>query len=432
MVFCSKSLFHALVICLGPITFGNICVYPSPTGTEIRKLHNLPDDSMAWAFYNGVTSLTAIIGPFFNEFLFKLFHNSRKKTAFVLSVLCVISWFSILLTKYSIWVGIAMRTLMGILLGSISSLSPMYLVEIAPKGFSGLYGTFNQLSISISYSLLNFLGPYLNYIELCYYSAVFPFLEACLIWFVPETSKEAKEAREAKKAAKLGLSQTESPVQKQPKEKLFQKKNAQGLIIGIALNFIQQWSGISAFITNMTDMMKSSGLNLSPSNQAGIVQLSQCAACIISCFFIDKIGRKLAWLFSCFGASFFLMLNALNGIYGWSTVIPIISLFMFQFSYGMGIGTIPWFIIPEYFDISIRSEATGFCIAFNWLMSFGVIFIWPVMNSNIGQYNSFFVFMSICISGIIFGLFGLREPMTQENESTLLATLPIDEPSSNI
>ena len=308
----------------------------------------------------------------------------------------------------------------------------MFLVEIAPKGFTGLYGTFNQLSISISYSLLNFLGPYLDYIELCYYSAVFPFLEALLIWFVPETSKEAKEAREAKKAAKSGIIQQEKPTQTQPKEKLFQKKNAQGLIIGIALNFIQQWSGISAFITNMTDMMKSSGLNLSPSNQAGIVQLSQCAACIISCLIIDKIGRKLDWLVSCFGASFFLMLYALNGIFGWSTVIPIISLFMFQFSYGIGIGTIPWFIIPEYFDISIRSEATGFCIAFNWLMSFGVIFIWPIMNSNIGQYNSFFVFMSICISGIIFGLFGLKEPISHEVQSTLLETLPIADESPNL
>lgn len=430
MVFCSKHLFHALIICLGPITFGNICVYPSPTGTEIRKLHNLPDDSMAWAFYNGVTSLTAIIGPFFNELLFKIYHNSRKKTAFTLSVLCVISWFSILLTKYSIWAGIAMRTLMGVLLGSISSLSPMYLVEIAPKGFTGLYGTFNQLSIAISYSLLNFLGPYLDYMELCYYSAVFPFLEACLIWFVPETSEEAKEARDAKKAAKLGKAPPEHSTTTRPKEKLFQKKNAQGLIIGIALNFIQQWSGISAFITNMTDMMKSSGLNLSPSNQAGIVQLSQCVACIISCFFIDKIGRRLDWLLSCFGASFFLMLYSLNGIYGWSSVIPIISLFMFQFSYGIGIGTIPWFIIPEYFDFNIRSEATGFCIAFNWLMSFGVIFIWPIMNSHIGQINSFFVFMSICISGIIFGLFGLREPRPPQIESELLASLPIEENSS--
>ncbi|KAK8866765.1 glucose import [Tritrichomonas musculus] len=418
MVFCSKHLLYALVICLGPITFGNICVYPSPTGTEIRKLHNLPDDSMAWAFYNGVTSLTAILGPFFNELLFRIFHNSRKKTAFTISVLCVISWFSILLTKFSIWAGIACRTIMGVLLGSISSLSPMYLVEIAPKGFTGLYGSFNQLSIAISYSLLNFLGPYLNYIELCYYSAVFPFLEALLIWFVPETSKEAREL-------KIGKTEQIQHIQTHPKEKLFQKKNAQGLIIGLALNFIQQWSGISAFITNMTDMMKNSGLNLSPSNQAGIVQLSQCIACIISCFFIDKIGRRLAWTCSCLGASFFLFLNAINGVYGWSSVIPILSLFMFQFSYGIGIGTIPWFIIPEYFDYAIRSEATGFCIAFNWLMSFGVIFIWPIMNSNIGQNNSFFVFMGICILGVFFGLFGLKEPLSQEVESTLLATLPI-------
>lgn len=416
MVFCSKNLLYALVICLGPITFGNICVYPSPTGAEIRKLHNLEDDSMEWAFYNGVTSLTAIIGPFFNELLFKLFKNSRKKTAFTISVLCVVSWFSILLTQYSIWLGIACRTLMGILLGSISSLSPMYLVELAPQGYTGFYGTFNQLSISVSYSLLNFLGPYLDYQKLCYYSAVFPFLEAILIWLVPETSPDVIDDQ-------IDKSEVDNYSNN---EKLCQKKNLFGLFIGIVLNFIQQCSGISAFITNMTDMMRSSSLNLSPSNQAGIVQLSQCVACILSCFLVEKIGRKSSWLISCFGATTFLLLYPLNGKYQWSNWIPIVSLFMFQFSYGFGLGTIPWFIIPEYFDFSVRSKATAFCVAFNWLMSFGVIFIWPIMNSELGKYDSFYVFMGVCSFGFIFGLFGLKEPISHDMRSELLATLPID------
>lgn len=64
MVICRKELLYALVICLGPFNHGNIAIYPSPTAGEIRAIHHLKENALEWSFYNGVVSLTAIVGPF--------------------------------------------------------------------------------------------------------------------------------------------------------------------------------------------------------------------------------------------------------------------------------------------------------------------------------------------------------------------------------
>ena len=414
MLFFSKSFIYALIVCIGSFNQGNMCVYPSPTGREIREIHNLDEDSIIWSFYNALTSLCAIFGPMLNEFFFKIFHNSRKKTCFMNALISGIAWFGIILTEVSIWGGMVFRAILGVFVGSFSSLCPMYLVELAPKGHSGSYGTMHQLGVVLAYSILNLLGPSLNYIEMVYFCAAVALLQAALIWICPETCDLEDEAPSE--------SSTMSEIEQ---KKLFQRKHAAGLIMGFILMFLQQFSGISAFITNLSDMMNNSGLNLHPSYQAGIIQLSQCVASCISSTIVDKIGKKLSWIFSCFGAAFFLLLYSLNSIYEWASIIPLIAVFMYEFSFGIGIGPIPWFIVPEYFPFKVRSKATGVCTAFNWLCSFAVIFIWPLMNHNLGDAYSFLIFMAVCIVGIIYGFFGLGNTEPSFESSSIEPSVPL-------
>ena len=59
------------------------------------------------------------------------------------------------------------------------------------------------------------------------------------------------------------------------------KKYSKGLLIGLLMMFFQQMCGVNAIITNLVDLMKSSGLNFDPCYQAGIAQLSQLFAIFI-------------------------------------------------------------------------------------------------------------------------------------------------------
>lgn len=404
MVLLSKELVYALIICFGPFTFGHIVAYPSPTAQEIRKVHGLADNALEWSFYNGASSLTAIAGPFLSEFLLRFFKNSRKKTCFALSVAATVLWVSNLVTKFSIWAGIGSRALIGFVLGAFSSISPMFLVEIAPKGASGFYGSLNQLSLVFSSIILNCLGPHLDYLQLSIYCACFPLVQSGLIWFVPETAPTFE-----KKA--------DSDVEV-PKESLFQKKYVPGLMIGILMMVFQQFCGINAVVTNLADLMNKSGLALDPCYQAGIAQSAQCFAVLVGGILVDKLGRKIVWMISSLIVTIFLLIFALNSKYNWSTILPLVSIFLYEFGFGIGFGPIPWFIIPEYFSYEVRALATEIVTAVNWTCAFLIIFLWPLMEKHIGMFGSFLIFMFIAFGAFLYGLFKIHEPKP--------ATLPAD------
>ena len=196
--------------------------YPSPTGNAIRSDHNLASDAIEWSFYNSVSSLFAIAGPFVSIGFLKAFHNSRKKVVFVCSCLGTGFWLLNCLTKVNIWVGIVIRAFLGIVMGSYSSISPMYLVEIAPIGRSGFFGSLSQIGIVIGMVFFDFIGPSLSYLEMNYVGAAVCSLQACLIWIIEESpavehineeeafkKKRKKKKREKKKKMKVKMKKME-------------------------------------------------------------------------------------------------------------------------------------------------------------------------------------------------------------------------------
>lgn len=72
-------------------------------------------------------------------------------------------------------------------MGVYSSISPMYLVEIAPEGTSGFFDSLNQIGIVIGMVLFDFIAPSLSYMKLNYIGAAICALQAVLIWIVEES-----------------------------------------------------------------------------------------------------------------------------------------------------------------------------------------------------------------------------------------------------
>ena len=351
---CVKELGYAIIILLGPITFGTIMCYPSPAGNEIRQRHHLSDDSTEWSFYNSVSSLFAIAGPFVTIGFLKAFHNSRKKVVYTCSLLGTAFWLLNCLTKFNIWVGIVIRAFLGIVMGSYSSISPMYLVEIAPVGRSGFFGSLNQIGIVIGMVFFDFIGPSLTYLTLNFVGAGVTALQACLIWFVEESpavshineeeakenerkakekeekmeeerkekEKEEKEAKKHKHHHKHHFlfwspSKQSKPIKHKSKderlqeitkpqketvrvkETLWQKKYMFGLFAGILMMLLQQFCGINAILTNLADLMDKSGLEMNGNYQGGIASCSQLIAVFVGALIIDKIGRRITMIISC-------------------------------------------------------------------------------------------------------------------------------------
>ena len=115
----------------------------------------------------------------------------------------------------------------------------------------------------------------------------------------------------------------------------------------------------------------------------------------------------------------FLLIFALNTKYDWSTVLPLICIFLYQLGFGLGMGPIPWFIIPEYFNDDVRSMATMVVVASNWIFAFVIIFVWPAMKNGMGMFGSLLFFMFISVGAIIYGIFCIHEPKQHGDEEQL-------------
>lgn len=410
MKICIKELGYVMIILLGQFTFGMIMCYPSPTANEIRAIHHLSDKAAQWSFYNSVSSLFAIAGPFVTSGLLKAFHNSRRKTIFTLACSSVVFWLLNCLTKFNIWAGIVMRAFLGIIMGSFSTVDPMYIVEISPEEVSGFFGSLNQIGNVTGMIFFDFIGPSLDYLELNYVAAAIAALQAGLCWVIIESPVVEKLNNEE---------ETKSNEHKQKKESLCQKKNLFGLFVGIAMMILQQFCGINAILTNLADLMDKSGLEMDGNYQGGIASLAQFIAVFISALIIDKIGRRTTWIISCSIITVFLLIFALNTKYNWSNVLPLICIFLYQLGFGLGIGPIPWFLIPEYFSDSVRSIATSIVVASNWISAFIIIFIWPSMNKGMGMFGSLLFFMFVGLAGVIFGALCIKEPKKEKNEKQM-------------
>ena len=82
--------------------------------------------------------------------------------------------------------------------------------------------------------------------------------------------------------------------------------------------------------------------------------------------------------------------------------------------FGVGLGPIAWFIVPQLFKGPISSAATSIATAFNWLFCFIVVLCFPYLNNAIGDFASMLIFMAICILGAIFGWFLMNVESDEE------------------
>ena len=134
---------------------------------------------------------------------------------------------------------------------------------------------------------------------------------------------------------------------------------------------------------------------------------------------IDKIGRKVAWIISTTGSVIFLVLYALTFKVDMGPWLPIIFVFGFVLIYGIAVGPVPWFIVPELFPTSVRSLATSIASSLNWLFAFLVITAFPYISEVLNQFGVFIMFAVCEAIAIIFGWFFIDTKPAEYNDLSI-------------
>ncbi|KAF6209417.1 hypothetical protein GE061_015164 [Apolygus lucorum] len=185
-----------------------------------------------------------------------------------------------------------------------------------------------------------------------------------------------------------------------------------GLTIGLAVMFLQQFSGINGVIFYASDIFNAAGSSMSPNTATIITGVVSVIGTFISTQIIDRLGRKpllftsdtfMAVSAAVLGIFFYLKTGkyelAENSIV---KTVPLIAVCVFIFMFAIGFGPIPWMFIAEIFPPAIKGPASSIACLFNWVCAFAVSFGFPLMNDSLGGDYTFWIFAAISAFGAAF------------------------------
>ena len=166
--------------------------------------------------------------------------------------------------------------------------------------------------------------------------------------------------------------------------------------------YIFQWTGIGwkGDTSEARDNAKASALSVS-----GTLFLFT----ILSCFLVDRVGRRKLLLFGSVAMSLALLSDGIIGCYfHGSTPTPLASKFslfntlLFIATYSIGWGPLPWLLMSELFPLKTRGVATSIVTCANWLFVFTTTLSYCAINHHVHLYGTFFIFMGVVMLGFVF------------------------------
>ena len=399
--FFRKELIYVIVLMFGSAFNGTSLPYYSSAGAGIRAGLGWSENTGTW--FSTLSALTAILGGPLATFIIP--RLGRKIPTFIFAAVATVCWLLIAVTPKSFdALAFIARAIMGVAVGGLSSLCSMYIVEIAPDDVKGAYGTLHQFGVTIGVDYAFLLGIWCDWRLTTWLCGLITLILAVCIWFIPESPAVALEKEQA-----MG-----EPQEEKETESFFQAKFFPPMLLALLLMFFQQFSGINAIQTNLSDLFTKANVPLDPNVASFITGVVQCVSTLLASPFIGKFGRRIPFVISSLGQALVLLLTWASDLWDFNSVVPLICIFLDLFFFGLGSGPIPWFIVPELFPDTVRHIAVAISTGFNWFLAAVTIFIWPEMNNSMGYAWGIFVFAVICVIAGVYGIIWMKEPAPQE------------------
>ncbi|EOA22367.1 hypothetical protein CARUB_v10002998mg [Capsella rubella] len=396
----------------GAFAFGCTIGYSAPTQSSIMKDLNL---SIADVIFTIWIDTDGRVNPW---------SINLWETILITNILFIIGWFAIAMAK-GVWLLDLGRLLQGISIGISAYLGPVYITEIAPRNLRGAVSSLAQLFAGVGISVFYVLGTVVAWRDLAILGSIPSLMVLPLLFFIPESPRWlAKVGREWEvKAVLLSLRGATSDVSDEAAEileytehvkqqqdvddggffKLFQRKYAFSLTIGVVLIALPQLGGLNGYSFYTDSIFTSTGV----SSHFGFISTSvvQMFGGILGTVLVDVSGRRFSsWNvlgLSCH--SHFILLEG-NENHCWETGTPVLALtsvMVYFASYGSGMGTIPWIIASEIYPVDVKGAAGTMCNLVSsissWLVAYSFSFL--LQWSSTG---TFLMFATVTGLGFVF------------------------------
>ena len=431
-----------LVAVLGGLLFGYDTAVISGAEKGLQAFFQSAADFSYSDALHGFTTSSALIGCIVGALLSGLLaaRLGRKRTLFIAGILFFLSALGSYFPEFLFFSrGVPTRGLLvafngyrilgGIGVGLASALCPMYIAEVAPASKRGTLVSWNQFAIIFGQLVVYFVNfliiqshkndpqivEWTNTIgwRNMFVSEAFPAgLFALLILLVPESPRHLvmrgldndafrilSRINGEEKAHTILNEIRETVVEK--REKLF----AYGFLvifIGCMLSVFQQIIGINAVLYFAPRIFESMGVsnNMLFTVIMGIINIS---FTLVAVFTVEKLGRKPLLITGSLGMAVGALGVALSNVVALPAWVPVISIMVYSACFMFSWGPICWVYISELFPNTIRSQATAWAVAFQWIFNFIVssTFV-PMYNMKLGEMgDSFGHFFAYALYGVI-------------------------------
>lgn len=340
----------------------------------------------------------------------------------------------------------------GIGIGIASNLSPMYIAEVSPSSVRGKFVSINQLTIVLGILAAQFVNLIIadpvvtgeSILEswngqmgwrLMFWAEVIPsLLFFILVFFIPESPRWLATNNQYTKAENIlshigGLDYARKEIENiktvlsGSKEKmnirsLFQGKMPGILLIGVIIAAFQQWCGLNVIFNYAQEIFTAAGYGVSDILfNIVITGVTNVIFTFVGMYTVDRLGRRSLMLF---GASGLATIYLIMGICYYMNITGMIVLIMVVLAiacYAMTLAPVTWVVLSEIFPNRIRGMAMAVSTFSLWAACFVLTYTFPLLNSGLGAYGTFWLYGVICIFGFIFIKIRLPETKGKSLES---------------
>lgn len=391
----------------------------------IEKTWTLSALAKGWVVSAAIVG--SVIGAAVNGVLADLY--GRKKVIIATSLLFIIS---------SILCGIAgsvaelifYRMLVGIAVGMVTFVVPLYLSEISPQKIRGMMVSLFQLAITAGILLSYLIGRIFALSEYNWRwmlaSGVFPaiimligilFLHDTPRWLIKKgREEEAKEVFlslepdiDVDERIREVKSTLETSSQTNNMKSVFKRWMLLPILVGVGVMFMQICTGINTIIYYTTTIFMMAGFAsdlgaLYATIGVGFVNFIMT---IIAIIYTDKIGRKPLLYAGLIGMLFSLFVLGLSFNYETIYGIPakwlsVASVLIYIASFAFSLGPVGWILVSEILPLRIRGFAMSACTVANFGFNFIVVLSFLPLVQHIGEAKTFWIYGFICLISLFF------------------------------
>lgn len=422
------------VSAMGGLLFGYDWVVIGGAKPFYEVFFNITDSPSMQGWVMGSAILGCLIGVMVSGSLSDKY--GRKPLMVVSSLIFIVAAVGTGICNDLSWF-IIYRVLGGIGIGIASNLSPMYIAEVSPANVRGKFVSVNQLTIVIGIlaaQIVNWLiadpvvvgediltswNGQMGWRWMFWAGGVPAVIFFIMLFVLPESPRWLSTRNEFDKSEKIlarigGISYAKNEMTalkaavSEKKEKinyklLFKGKMPKILLIGIVIAAFQQWCGINVIFNYAQEIFSAAGYGVSDILfNIVITGVTNVIFTIVGMYTVDKLGRRSLLLFGAIGLACIYALLGACYYFQISGIVVLILVMLAIGCYAMSLAPITWVVISEIFPTRIRGMAMAVSTFSLWTACFVLTYTFPLLNSGLGAYGTFWLYGIICLLGFVF------------------------------